>query len=97
MTNLYAGNDYNLIIETRLDVSTATSTVVKYKRPDGATGTWNAVLNLPSKTALKTVLAGGDLGSVGKWTVFPQVVISGKTHQGDPVYLNVYDNWRVPV
>jgi hypothetical protein len=59
----------NLIIEleTFIDLSDAVL-LIKYRKPDGKTGQWNATKNSTDNTKMYYDLVAGDLDQAGNWT-----------------------------
>ena len=81
---------FEIFIETQLDLDTATTLEIKYKKPDGSSGTFTAVKE--TKTAPRSntryglkyiTTAVGDLDQAGDWEVQAHVVLpSGWTGPG---------------
>ena len=73
-----------LIIEldTLVDLTTATTTDVFYKKPDGTTGTWTGT---GSGTVVSYDVQAGDIDQAGVWTFQPFVTIGGESAYGESI------------
>lgn len=60
------------------DLSSQTTLTIKYRKPDGTTGAWDASLNGTTNVQYTTT-AAGDLDVPGDWTFQAYAVITGFT------------------
>lgn len=66
---------YLLTLETGIDISTASTKEILYKKPNGTTGAWTATLE--GTTQVKYQMDNDDLDMAGSWTFQAYVVIGG--------------------
>jgi len=77
------------------DITGATAKI-KYKKPNGATGDWNAVIQTAATGVIYyDVVNTSDLDMEGAWTVWAHITFSdNRVAAGDPVKLAVYTEGR---
>ena len=76
---------------TEVDVTGATTTQIKYKKPSGTTGNWTASVRDPGKGELYYDLTGTELDETGTWTLWAYVTFSdGRSAPGEPVKVIVH-------
>lgn len=95
---------FEIRVETVLDLSTATSVKIKYRKPDASTGEW--IANAASWTADADSIApkgtttygaryvtasAADLDQVGEWELQVSVVMPGFTGAGQIARLTVLE------
>jgi hypothetical protein len=82
-----------IILDCGVDVSAATSTKIKVKKPDGTIVTWNAdVYTISGVTNyLKYVTVSGDFDQAGQYEVQAYVTIGGYTGYGLTSRFEVYE------
>lgn len=84
-----------IAIDTGQDVSGADSVKIKYIKPDGTTGLWDAIVDTDDKTIyyLTQVVSGDiyDLDQIGVWMLFPVIDMVAWDGHGESVELTVYD------
>ena len=86
--NIYQSQTYEEIeLETGIDLSTATSLAIAFKKPDGTTGSWPASENGTKATV--EVDATGQLDQSGVWVFQVVAVIAGKVAYGKEVCVRV--------
>ena len=75
-------NDIGTLIRVDVgsDVSLATVHWIKYIKPDGTTGHWDATV---STQYLQYVSTDGDLDQVGEWTVAALITTPSGTWHGE--------------
>lgn len=79
-----------IILDTGINLSTATSLKIKYKNPAGTSGEWTGVLF--ETTKIKYEVSTNVLTLAGSWTLWSFVTMSdGRTASGTPVELVVYE------
>lgn len=68
MTKHYIGEVGTVItLDTLTDISDATIQKIKYKKPSGDTGEWDANLVEAEATQLQYTLVEGDIDEAGTW------------------------------
>ena len=79
-------------LQTRTNLTGATAKV-KYEKPSGATGDWDAVISNAEDGVVDYDIAGAnDLDESGEWTFWAYVTFSGGTvAPGEPVIVRVYE------
>lgn len=83
---------YQLIVETGIDMSTATQTRVIYKKPDQTTSYFTATV---SGTTLLVDIPGASNDVAGQWKFHSSVTLPGYAAPflGDVVTLKVMDKY----
>lgn len=77
----FQGDSYSqIVLDTGISLTGASSTRILYTKPSGLKGYWTAT---PSGTTLIYQLVDGDINEAGIWSVQAEVVIGGKTAYGD--------------
>ena len=71
------------------DITTATVLQIKYKKPDGTTGAWTAVVSGTDYAVYTTQLAD-DLDQLGKWLIQLYVEMGGAKVHGPVGSFHVY-------
>ena len=92
MAKIYAGQDFRLRLATATDLSTATSVVIKYFKPAGASGSWAGTIASTAATVVYCDLAvSTTTGQQGFWTVWAYATFSdGTIGIGEPVRMQLY-------
>lgn len=73
------------------DASTATVRTIKYEKPNGSVGGWDAELGADNESIYYDTASADDLDQAGTWTLESYVEMpTGKWH-GERVRLRVYD------
>jgi hypothetical protein len=78
---------FNLKLDTNIDCSSATTTDIKYVKPNDTEGTWTATVE--DSTKLVYQVQSGDLDDVGLWKFQAVVTIGGRTGYGEIVQQQV--------
>jgi hypothetical protein len=78
---------YLLTLETGIDISSASVRQIKYKKPNGTTGSWNA--DLVGTTKMSYQFSNETLDTPGNWSVQAYVVIGGLYAFGKAVNIEV--------
>ena len=75
-----------------IDITGATVVQIKYKKPDGTEGEWDAVVSDASTGVIYYNVADADVLDVaGVWTLWGYVTLaSGKSVPGEPFNKKVY-------
>ena len=94
MGNVYNGQSLLKIeLDTKVNVSTATTKRIKYTKPSGTEGTadgyYTALLDADN-TTLYYEFQSGDIDEAGIWTFWPYVVIGGRVADGDRIKKKFY-------
>lgn len=86
MANLFNTQSLlDLVLDTNIDLSSATSKFIHYEKPSGTDGSWTGVLE--GTTSIRYSVQPGDIDEVGTWRFQTVVVIGGRTGYGDIVKL----------
>src|SRR3972149_3376228 len=84
-----------ITIDTGQDVSGANSVKIKYIKPDGTTGLWDAIVDTDDQSIyyLTQVNSGDiyDLDQVGVWMFYPVIDMDTWDGHGESVEITVYD------
>ena len=78
---------YTLTLDTNIDLSTATTHDIVYKKPDESTGTWTGTVT--DTTKIQYSVQSGDLDQHGLWRVQAKVTDGGLNGFGDIVLIQV--------
>ena len=86
MGSVYNGQSkLRIELDTTIDVSGATTRIIKYKKPSGITGQWTASLKSDKQTIYYDVQVG-DINEANEWTVWSHVTWTGNINApGEPV------------
>ena len=77
-------------LDTKVDLSGATSLLIKYEKPSGATGQWTAT-QYGATTSIFYNLSDGELNETGCWHFWSHVTFSdGRSAPGRMVAQKVY-------
>ena len=89
MSRSYVGDTGTQIrLETGVDVSYAESVAIHYKKPNGTTGTWNAIAD---GTEVVHTTVASDWDVAGWWQYQAYIVnLDGWTGRGEVVNHDVY-------
>lgn len=78
---------YLLTLETGINISSATTMQIKYRKPNGTTGAWTA--DLEGTTQMKYQMSNSDLDVAGNWVIQAYIVIGGLYGFGEKVNIEV--------
>lgn len=81
----------DITLDTGIDISTASSLSIRYKKPSGETGSWSGTLS--GLTSITYGVQSGDIDEAGTWRFQAVVVISGETGYGEIVT----HNFKTPI
>ena len=83
MSNMIFLNDVGteIILDTRVDISAATTANILYTKPDGTTGTWVGVVY--DTTKVKYTVVTDDLDVTGDWKLQVSVVLPSWSGRGE--------------
>ena len=90
-----AGTD--ILLDTGILIGTVDDQLIKFKKPGGTTGSWDAVLHDTYSTLAKSTgtyyvkytLAESDLDEAGEWKLQAWVAAADGTWHGETVSLDV--------
>lgn len=92
MSKVYKGDiGTKIIVDTDMDLSSATVLKIYYIKPDGTKGSWTGTLEGTDGISYTTTSAS-DLGAAGLWILQAYAEMSGGKWYGEAVALNIYDN-----
>ena len=98
MNKVYKGQtELKLRVDVGVDIQGATSTLIKYKKPDGSTGSFAASIEDAFEGIIfYDVLSSNDLDVVGKWTFWAYIVfLNGNEAPGCPYTLEVFEEGSI--
>lgn len=79
----------DVILDTTVDISTATLVAIKVNKPDGTAVTWTGTVT--STTKVKHTLASGDFSLSGKYQMQAYVESGSAKWWGETFEIVVYD------
>ena len=82
----YLNDCPELILRSHIDLSIASNPKILYKKPDGVTGNWIAIIVEQNITYQPTT---EQIDLVGIWTLQAYIEIDGLPFHGDPVRMVV--------
>ena len=74
------------------DITSATSTTIEVRKPDGSEVSWPATI--VESTKLQYVTQEGDLDQAGDYRLQPKLTIGDWTGRGDTAVLKIRDYWQ---
>lgn len=78
-------------LTTLVDITGATETLIKYKKPSGTTGEWTATVEAVGDGIIYYDLTGDELDEIGTWTFWAYVTFADtREAPGEPVKIIVY-------
>lgn len=78
---------FDLILDTNVNLSSATTTNIKYTKPDGTQGTFSGTAY--ETTKVKYEVQANDLNAVGVWKFQAVVVIGGRIGYGEIIPITI--------
>ncbi len=81
----------DITLDAEIDISTATTHEIRYKKPDGTKGAWTATI--VDDTTLQYITESGDLDYEGEWKLQIYVVLPALTGRGATVIMHVYEDF----
>lgn len=84
MSTLYKGQaEARISIDTGVDLTGGTGQIIKYRKPNGATGSWPATIS--GTKLIHDVASSSELDVSGLWTAWPWLTFpDGRTAPGKP-------------
>ena len=78
-------------LTTNVDITGATETLIKYKKPSGTTGQWTAQVEAAGDGIIYYDLTGTELDEIDTWTLWAYVTFSDdRVAPGEPVKMIVH-------
>lgn len=81
-----------IVVDTGVDISTATTTTMKVKKPDGTLVEWDATI--VGLTKLRYVVIAGDWNIKGKYSLQAYVEMPTFEGRGDTVVFEIFDSFK---
>jgi hypothetical protein len=89
---IYKGDIGTLfIVDTQSDLSGATTSLIKIRKPDGTEADWSASV---SGQTLRYTVVSGDLDQAGNYLGHAYVVLPSGTWRGERFTFIAYDEWK---
>lgn len=80
-----------ILLTTEVDITGASVTQIKYKKPDETIGSWAAVVDDVGAGSIYYDLTGVELDQAGTWTFWAFITFAdGRSAPGEPVKITVY-------
>ena len=80
-------------LDTNIDLSDASSALIKYKKPSGTTGSFTATIT--GEKVYYDIVSSSDLDEDGTWTFWSYVTFtSGTVAPGEAVSVKVYNEGK---
>ena len=90
VNKVYVGDvGTDIVLNTGVDISAATTLKIKYKKPGGSVEEWDGVLE--GTTSIKYTTVTGDLDTAGLWSFQAYVVLPSWTGHGELVQHQIYE------
>lgn len=78
-------------LTTGVDITGATVTQIKFKKPSGSTGEWTASVDDVGAGSIYYDLTGTELNEAGTWTLWAYVTFADtRSAPGEPVKVTVF-------
>ena len=75
-------------LDTNITLAAGDSAIIKYKKPDGNTGSWSAIIDTPN--VYYDIVSSSDLDQDGTWIFWSYVTFSGGgVAPGEPASVKV--------
>jgi hypothetical protein len=79
-------------LDTGVDCSTAISTTIGYRKPDGTLGEWTATVDTDDTTLVYSVQSSNDIDAAGIWSMWTKVVFAdSNVAWGEPITEKIYE------
>ena len=82
-----------ILVDTGVDISSATDTKIQCKKPDGTIVEWSATITDTTKLTYTTL--ADDFNQSGKYIIQASLVISGWTGRGETAIFDVDELFEV--
>lgn len=83
------GDTVKITLKTYIDLSVQAGLTIRYRKPDGSSGTWASLIDPVDNEKMSYVTAPGDLDQAGIWSV--QSKVDGPLN-GKVVNFQVFDH-----
>jgi len=84
--------DTDIVVDCGCDISAATDTVLKVKKPDGTEVEWAA--SIYDTNYLKYTAQAGDLSPAGRYLLQSSLVLAGWTGRGETASFIIYEHFK---
>lgn len=93
MPKIYKNQSFlSIKLATGVNISGAPSMKIKYRKPSGATGEWQATVFSTSGVIKYDIASTSVLDETGTWAVWAYITFSnGKSAPGEPTKFQVYE------
>lgn len=89
---IYVGDSGTKIeVDTKQDLTSATTTNIVVKKPDGTNVTWNGTVDPANPTVINYITTSTDFDIPGTYICQAQVTLPGWSGRGDTFFINVND------
>ena len=87
MGKVYNGQDaLKIRLTCSQDITGATVKKIKYKKPDGTEGSWDATVEDEANGIIYYNIQNGDINETGNWTFWAFITFSdGRSAPGEPI------------
>ena len=90
-SKLYVGDEGTVFeVDVGTDVSSASTTDLKVKKPDGSTTSWTGAANSGTNTQIDSTITANDLDQAGRYKLQSYVVTPTWTGRGETAEFVVY-------
>jgi len=93
MSKLYKGQFFRISVSTGLDLTGATSLVIKSTDPDGVKTDWPATIDPTDSTKMYYDCQG--LSKSGLWNVYAKATFQSGSIPGDVTSFTIYDEGSI--
>lgn len=76
----FVGDTVLLMLDTGISLAGYTTLLIKYRKPDGVTGVWEATVNALDNNIMEYTTVEADLDTIGEWQL--QAFAEGATFRG---------------
>ena len=87
----FVNDTVKLTVDANIDVSGYTTLQIRYKKPDGTTGCWDAALCPTDNNCITYTCAYGDLDQEGEWLIQGVALAAGVRLTGRWAKFDVHD------
>jgi hypothetical protein len=81
-----------ILLDTKVDITTATNTKIKCKKPDATTVDWTATIK--ETTKLSYIIVSGDFNQTGLYMVQASLTLGGWTGLGETATFMVLSTYK---
>ena len=93
MGKVYVNQTFlTVVLDTKQLIENAQQTLIRYRKPSGAVGQFNATVEDAQKGIISHKFTTGQLNESGQWVFWAYIVFSnGDFAAGEPAFLVVYE------